>query len=61
MVDIFEDDIFNCISVNENYCILIKIALKFVPYGSIDNESSLVQVMTWCQTGDKPLTEPMMT
>ena len=35
--------------------------LKFVPKGLIDNMSSLVQVMAWRLTGDKPLPEPMMT
>ena len=33
----FIDDIFRCIFVNEKFCILIKISLKFVPKGSIDN------------------------
>ena len=27
----FADDIFNCIVVNEKFCVLIKISLKFVP------------------------------
>ena len=27
----FEDDIFRCIFVNEKFCILIKISLKFIP------------------------------
>ena len=29
----FADDIFKCIFVNENFCILIKISLKFFPTG----------------------------
>ena len=29
--------------------------------GPIDNKSALVQVMAWCQTGNKPLPEAMMT
>ena len=33
----------------------------FVPNGSIDNNSALVQVMGRHQTGDKPLPEPMHT
>ena len=36
------DNIFRCISVNENFCILIKISLKFVLKGPIDNNSVLV-------------------
>ena len=38
----FEDDIFRCIFVNENLCILIKISLKFVSKGPIDNNPVLV-------------------
>ena len=37
-----EDDIFRGIFVNENYCILIKISLKFVPNVPIDNNPALV-------------------
>ena len=36
------DNIFRCIFVNEKFCILIKISLKFVPKGPIDNRSALV-------------------
>ena len=38
----FADDIFKCIFVNEKFCILIKISLKFVPWGPIDNNTALV-------------------
>ena len=55
------DDIFKCIFLNENVSILIQISLKFVPECPIDNKSALVQVMAWRRTGDKPLSEPMMT
>ena len=34
---------------------------KFVPKCPIDNKSALVQVIAWCQTGNKPLPEPMLT
>ena len=34
--------IFRCIFVNENVCILIKISLKFVPKGPVDNKQALV-------------------
>ena len=54
-------DLFKCIFVIEKFCILIQISLKFVPKGPINNKSALVQVMAWCWTGDKPLTEPMLT
>ena len=39
---LFTDDIFRCIFVNEKFCILIKISLKFVPKGPIDNNPALV-------------------
>ena len=41
--------------------ILSKISLKFVLKGPIDNKPALIQVMAWCQTGNKPLPEPMLT
>ena len=44
------EDIFRCIFVYEKFCILIRISLKFVPKGLIDNMSALVQVMAWCLT-----------
>ena len=47
--------------MNENVYILIRISLKFVPKGPIDNKSALVQVITCRQTGDKPFPEPMLT
>ena len=46
--------------MNEEFCILIKISLKFVAKFSIDNKSALVQLITWYQTGDKPLPEAML-
>ena len=54
------DDIFNCIFFNENVSIAIKISLKFVPKGPIDNIPALVQIMAWRRPGEKPLPEPMM-
>ena len=38
----FEDVIFRCIFVDEKFCILIKISLKFVPNGLIGNNLALV-------------------
>ena len=32
----FPDDIFRCLFMNEKFCILIKISLKFGPKGPID-------------------------
>ena len=56
----FSDDIFKCIFLNENVWISNKISMKFVPKGPINNIPALVQIMAWCQPGDKPLSEPMM-
>ena len=56
----FADDIFTCNFVNENCCILIEFSLKYVRKGPIDNNPSLVRIMAWRRSGDKPLSEPMM-
>ena len=48
----FPDGIFKWIS--------IKISLKFVADGPINNIPALVQIMAWRQQGAKPLSEPMM-
>ena len=50
------DDIF----LNENIWIPIKISLKFIPKGAINNIPALVQMMASCRPGDKPLSEPML-
>ena len=54
----FPDDIFKCISLNENEWIWIKIPLKFVPKGPVNNISTLVQRMAWRRPGNKPFSEP---
>ena len=56
----FADDLFKCIFLNGNVLILIKIALKFIPKDPLNNIPASVQIMVWCQLGDKPLSEPMM-
>ena len=56
----FADDIFKRIFFNENVRISIKISLKFVPTGPINNIPPLAQIMAWRRSGDKPLSEPMM-
>ena len=53
-------NIFKCIFLNENAWISIKISLKFVPKGQINNIPALVQIMAWRRPGDKPLSEPMV-
>ena len=54
----FPDDILKWIFLNENIWISIKISLKLVPRGSINNIPALVQIMAWRRPGDKPLSEP---
>ena len=54
------DDIFEFILLNENVWISIKISLKFVPKGPINDILALVQRTAWCRPGNKPLSEPML-
>ena len=42
MAAVLADNIFKCMFLNENFYILIKIPLKFVPKGPIDNNPALV-------------------
>ena len=56
----FADDIFKRVFLNENIWVPIKISLKFVPKGPVNNIPALVQIMAWRRPGDKPLSEPMM-
>ena len=53
----FPDNIFKCFLLNENVWIPIKILLKFVPKGPINNTPVLVQIMAWCLSGAEPLSE----
>ena len=56
----FADDIFKCIFLNENEWISLRISLKFVPKGPINNIPALVQIMAWRRSGDKTLPEAMV-
>ena len=56
----FAEDIFKCIFLNENVWISIKISLKCVPKGPINNIPALVQMMACRRQGDKPLSEPII-
>ena len=56
----FADHTFKRIFLNENVRISNKVLLKFVPKGPINNNPTLVQIMAWRRSGDKPLSEPMM-
>ena len=55
MAAILADVLFKCIFMNEND------RITFVPMSPIDNMPALVQLMAWRRTGDKPLSEPMLT
>ena len=56
----FADDIFKRIFFKENVQITIKISLKCVCKGAINNILALVYIMAWRRPGDKPLSEPML-
>ena len=49
------------IFLNENILISNEISLKYIPWGLIDDMSTLVHMMAWRRPGDKPLSEPMLT
>ena len=57
---ILQTTLSNTFSLNENVRISIKISLKFIPKGPINNIPGLVQIMAWRRPGDKPLSELMM-
>ena len=61
MVAILQTTFSNTFSFKWKVLFFNQISLKFVPKCRIDNKSVLVHVMAWCQTGDKPLTEPILT
>ena len=52
---------FICIFFNENERIPIRISLKIVPRGPIDNKPALFQVIAWRWKGDKPSSEVILT
>ena len=56
----FGEDTLKRIFFNEKVRILLKVSLKLVPRGPINNSPSLIQIMAWRRLGDKPLSEPMV-
>ena len=56
----FADDTFKRIFMDENIRISIKISLKSVSKGRINNIPALVPITHWRRLGNKPLSEPMM-
>ena len=55
MDNFLADNIFKCILFNENVWISIKISLKFVPKGSINNIPVLVQIIAWRRSFSEPM------
>ena len=55
MAAILPDNIFNCIFLDENVWILLKISLKFVPKVRNNDIPALVQIVAWRRPSDKPL------
>ena len=53
------DNIFKRIFMNEKFCILT--SLKFIPKCLINNIPAFVQIMAWRRSGNKTLSEPMLT
>ena len=53
----FSDDIFEGIFFYGNVQILIKIPLKFVANGLIDNIPALGWIIAWRRSGGKPLSD----
>ena len=60
MVGNLADNIFKYIFINEKFYNSIKISLKFVHKGPMDNRPALVQIMAWRWPGDKTLSESML-
>ena len=56
----FADGIFECIFFNEKVWFFILTSLKLASESPVSNKSTLVQIMAWRWSGDKPLSEPMM-
>ena len=48
---------FSNVFFNENVWIWIKLSLKFLPKGPINNIPALVQIMAQREAGDKPLSD----
>ena len=60
MDNIYQTTFSNVFSSMTMFLISIRISLKFIPKGPINNISALVRIMTWRRPGDKPLSEPRM-
>ena len=52
---------FNDTFLVQTLCIMVRILLKLVATGHIDNSSTLAQILALRRTGDKPSPELMST
>ena len=59
MTVILQTAFCRCILLDENLVFKWN-SLTYVPWGLINNNTTLVQIMTWRRTGDEPLFDPMM-
>ena len=57
---IFQKTLSKCIFFSKNVLILLRISLRFVPNGPINNIPALFQIIAWRRPGDKPLSKPMV-
>ena len=55
-----DDNNFKCIFLNWDIQFSIRISLKFVSNGPINNIPTLVQIMAGCRPGEEPLYGPIM-
>ena len=60
MAAISQTMVSNAFSWMKKYYLFLKISLKFVVKGSIKTITALVQIMTWCCSGNKSLSELLM-
>ena len=55
----FADDTFKCIFL-ENFCIGFKCYGNMFARVQLTIIRHFIQIMAWCRTGDKPLSDPIM-
>ena len=61
MVDVLQKTFLNGFSWMKMVEFRLKIPLKFVHKSPVDNNPALVQIMAWCWTGDKSLSQPVVS
>ena len=60
MADILQTKFSNSFSWVKIVVFGMQISIMVVQKSSFDNKTALVQITTWCETGDRPLPEPVM-